>query len=135
MSLICSSSHSTLAPAGGLLDYEAVSTGLRTRKIGAVGLDVHWQEPFDPEDEIAKHPRCISDRDSHTAALCFPACVELGNEKLSILTTVVLHSQGAPDPTCSWCHRALVQVSTVFLELLLGPRSVLTKAICNFLGH
>lgn len=44
---------------GGLLDYAAVRAGLRTGKLGALGLDVQWSEPFDPDDEIAKHPNVI----------------------------------------------------------------------------
>ena len=31
--------------------------GLKSGQIGALGLDVQWQEPFDPEDFVAKHPR------------------------------------------------------------------------------
>ena len=44
---------------GGLLDYAAVRAGLRTGKLGALGLDVQWSEPFDPDDEIAKHPNVL----------------------------------------------------------------------------
>ena len=42
--------------AGGLLDYAAVLKEL-DGKIGALGLDVQWSEPFDPDDPVAKHPR------------------------------------------------------------------------------
>ena len=42
--------------AGGLLDYDAVKQGLVDGRIGALGLDVQWQEPFNPHDFIAKHP-------------------------------------------------------------------------------
>lgn len=41
---------------GGLLDYGSCVRGLASGKIGALGLDVHFWEPFDPEDPIAKHP-------------------------------------------------------------------------------
>ncbi|KAK9822438.1 hypothetical protein WJX74_008563 [Apatococcus lobatus] len=41
---------------GGLLDYDAVLKEL-DGKIGALGLDVQWSEPFDPEDPVAKHSR------------------------------------------------------------------------------
>jgi len=34
-----------------------VLEGLGSGRIGALGLDVQWQEPFDPEDPVAKHPR------------------------------------------------------------------------------
>ncbi len=43
--------------AGGLLDYDATRQGLDSGKIRALGLDVQWQEPFDPDDYIAKHDR------------------------------------------------------------------------------
>lgn len=49
--------------AGGLLDYESVKEGLQSGQIGHLGLDVQWEEPFDPQDWIAQHPRC--------AHLCF----------------------------------------------------------------
>lgn len=42
---------------GGLLDYSAVLAGLESCHIGGLGLDVHWTEPFDPQDWIAEHPR------------------------------------------------------------------------------
>jgi hypothetical protein len=51
--------------SGGLLDYEAVTAGLDDGRIGALGLDVQWQEPFDPDDPIAKHPR-------HSSSLLLP---------------------------------------------------------------
>lgn len=44
--------------AGGLLDYDAVVEGLASGKVGGLGLDVQWQEPFDPHDPLAAHPRC-----------------------------------------------------------------------------
>lgn len=53
-------SHAHLTPgwhAGGLLDYEAVNDVLDSDQIGALGLDVQWQEPWDPEDSITKHPK------------------------------------------------------------------------------
>lgn len=33
--------------------------GLTSGHIGGLGLDVQWQEPFDPTDPIACHPRVI----------------------------------------------------------------------------
>lgn len=45
-----------LGCAGGLLDYDAVLKEL-DGKIGALGLDVQWSEPFAPDDPVAKHPR------------------------------------------------------------------------------
>jgi phosphoglycerate dehydrogenase-like enzyme len=37
---------------GGLLDYDATLLGLKSGKIGGLGLDVQWEEPMDPEDPI-----------------------------------------------------------------------------------
>lgn len=45
-----------LSCVGGLLDYDAVLKELNG-KIGALGLDVQWSEPFDPDDPVAKHSR------------------------------------------------------------------------------
>lgn len=50
--------------AGGLLDYDAVKAGLESGHIGGLGLDVQWSEPFDPQDWIAQHPRCVAPPDS-----------------------------------------------------------------------
>ncbi|EIE22438.1 hypothetical protein COCSUDRAFT_37061 [Coccomyxa subellipsoidea C-169] len=44
---------------GGLLDYSAVRAGLKSGHIGGLGLDVHWTEPFDPQDWVAQHPRVV----------------------------------------------------------------------------
>ena len=43
--------------AGGLLDYDAVNDMLDTDVIGALGLDVQWQEPWDPQHYITNHPK------------------------------------------------------------------------------
>lgn len=40
---------------GGLLDYESIMNGLQSGKIGGLGLDVQFQEPFDPADPITKY--------------------------------------------------------------------------------
>jgi len=37
---------------GGLIEYEALKTALSTRKIAGAGLDVFWEEPPDPDDDI-----------------------------------------------------------------------------------
>lgn len=42
---------------GGILDYDATLRGLNSGKIGAMGLDVQFWEPFDPDDPIAQHPQ------------------------------------------------------------------------------
>ena len=44
---------------GGLLDYDATLAALEGGKLGGLGVDVAWREPFDPEDPIAKHPNTI----------------------------------------------------------------------------
>ena len=44
---------------GGVLDYEAVLAGLEAGKIGAMGLDVQWSEPFDPTDPLAQRDDVI----------------------------------------------------------------------------
>lgn len=33
--------------------------GLTSGHIGGLGLDVQWQEPFDPRDPIAQHPKVV----------------------------------------------------------------------------
>ena len=43
--------------AGGLLEYGAVRQGLDSGHIAALGLDVHPQEPLDPQHWLAQHPR------------------------------------------------------------------------------
>ena len=43
--------------AGGLLNYDAVNDMLDTDAIGALGLDVQWQEPWDPQHYITNHPK------------------------------------------------------------------------------
>eukprot|EP00889_Picochlorum_renovo_P005008 jgi/Picre1/32038/NNA_007386.t1 len=40
---------------GGLLDYDAVVEGLASEKIRALGIDVQFEEPFDPDDPVATH--------------------------------------------------------------------------------
>jgi phosphoglycerate dehydrogenase-like enzyme len=44
---------------GGVLDRDAVQTALRDGKLGGLGLDVHWQEPWDPDDELYQDPRVV----------------------------------------------------------------------------
>jgi phosphoglycerate dehydrogenase-like enzyme len=40
---------------GGLLDYDTVVEGLASEKIRALGIDVQFDEPFDPDDPVARH--------------------------------------------------------------------------------
>ncbi|KAM3306038.1 glyoxylate/hydroxypyruvate reductase HPR3 isoform X2 [Capsicum chacoense] len=44
---------------GGLLDYDAVLTHLKSGHLGGLGIDVAWTEPFDPDDAILKFPDVI----------------------------------------------------------------------------
>lgn len=56
---------------GGLLDYDAMLQGLDTGHIGGLGLDVQWQEPFDPSDPLATHPRVVLT--PHVAGVTHPS--------------------------------------------------------------
>ncbi len=49
--------HNVCWHAGGLLDYDAVNDMLDTDAIGALGVDVQWQEPWDPQHYITNHPK------------------------------------------------------------------------------
>jgi hypothetical protein len=53
----CPALHCTAA--GGLLDYAAVREGLASGHIAGLGLDVQEQEPVDPQDWLAQHPRWV----------------------------------------------------------------------------
>lgn len=45
---------------GGLIDKPALLTALRNHKVGGVGLDVFWEEPPDPGDEIFIFPQVLA---------------------------------------------------------------------------
>jgi phosphoglycerate dehydrogenase-like enzyme len=45
---------------GGLVDKPALLAALRDRRLGGVGLDVFWQEPPDPADEIFIYPQVLA---------------------------------------------------------------------------
>jgi phosphoglycerate dehydrogenase-like enzyme len=45
---------------GGLIDKPALLAALRDHKVGGVGLDVFWQEPPDPADEIFNYPQVLA---------------------------------------------------------------------------
>ena len=44
---------------GGLLEYEAVLCHLKSGRLGGLGIDVAWTEPFDPDDPILKFPNVL----------------------------------------------------------------------------
>ncbi|CAI9114793.1 OLC1v1015595C1 [Oldenlandia corymbosa var. corymbosa] len=46
---------------GGLLDYQAVFRHLKSGRLGGLGMDVAWNEPFDPDDDILKFPNVVGE--------------------------------------------------------------------------
>ncbi len=40
---------------GGTVKYDALLTALKQKKIKGAGLDVYWDEPFNPTDEILNY--------------------------------------------------------------------------------
>ena len=40
---------------GGLVDYRAMKSALKEKIIAGAGLDVFWEEPPDPADDIFKY--------------------------------------------------------------------------------
>jgi phosphoglycerate dehydrogenase-like enzyme len=44
---------------GGLLDRKAALEALKSGQLGGLGLDVHWEEPVTPSDELVMHPRVL----------------------------------------------------------------------------
>lgn len=39
---------------------QALLEALREGRLAGVGLDVHWVEPADPQDELYKHPKVLA---------------------------------------------------------------------------
>lgn len=51
--------HIVNVARGGLLDYDAVAEGLQDGRIGGLGLDVQWSEPWNPADPMTSHARVV----------------------------------------------------------------------------
>jgi phosphoglycerate dehydrogenase-like enzyme len=45
---------------GGVIDRDALSYALASDTLGGVGLDVHWEEPPDPDDALYRDPRVVA---------------------------------------------------------------------------
>lgn len=45
---------------GAVIDRDALQDALALGHLGGVGLDVYWQEPWDPEDPLYHHPRVVT---------------------------------------------------------------------------
>ena len=45
---------------GGVIDRPALLAALATGRLGGVGLDVHWDEPPDPNDPLYTHPHVVA---------------------------------------------------------------------------
>ena len=45
---------------GAVIDKQDLLGALEAGLLGGVGLDVHWEEPADPEEALYKHPKVLS---------------------------------------------------------------------------
>uniref|UniRef100_A0A383V9Z4 D-isomer specific 2-hydroxyacid dehydrogenase NAD-binding domain-containing protein n=1 Tax=Tetradesmus obliquus TaxID=3088 RepID=A0A383V9Z4_TETOB len=45
---------------GPVIDKAALLQALQQGRLGGVGLDVHWVEPADPQEELYRHPRVLA---------------------------------------------------------------------------
>lgn len=45
---------------GAVIDRDALQDALARGHLGGVGLDVYWQEPWDPDDPLYHHPRVVT---------------------------------------------------------------------------
>jgi phosphoglycerate dehydrogenase-like enzyme len=59
-SLLKPSAYLINVARGGLIDKPALLAALRDRMLGGVGLDVFWQEPPDPADEIFSYSQVLA---------------------------------------------------------------------------
>lgn len=52
--------HLVNVSRGEVIDRDACLAALGDGTLGGLGLDVHWREPWNPQDEIYKDPRVIA---------------------------------------------------------------------------
>jgi phosphoglycerate dehydrogenase-like enzyme len=45
---------------GAIVDRPALEAALASGRLGGVGLDVYWQEPWDPADPLYQHPAVVT---------------------------------------------------------------------------
>jgi phosphoglycerate dehydrogenase-like enzyme len=45
---------------GGIIDRDALERALAAGKLGGVGLDVYWHEPWDPTEPLFAHPNVVT---------------------------------------------------------------------------
>jgi phosphoglycerate dehydrogenase-like enzyme len=45
---------------GPVIDRDALQDALALGHLGGVGLDVYWQEPWDPADPLYRHPSVVT---------------------------------------------------------------------------
>jgi phosphoglycerate dehydrogenase-like enzyme len=45
---------------GAIIDRPALEAALAAGRLGGVGLDVYWQEPWDPADPLFGHPKVVT---------------------------------------------------------------------------
>lgn len=57
---------------GGLMRYNDILEGLGSGKIGGLGLDVQFWEPFDPDDPVAQHEAVVLT--PHVAGVTHQSC-------------------------------------------------------------
>jgi phosphoglycerate dehydrogenase-like enzyme len=60
LALMKPGAHLINVSRGGVLDRDAVIAALQRGSLGALGLDVHWHEPWDPDDELYRDPRVVA---------------------------------------------------------------------------
>lgn len=79
---------------GGLINYEAACRGLESGKIGGMGLDVQWYEPFDPSDPLTTHEKVVMT--PHVAGVTDTSYKNMGEIVMKESTKVLL-DHSAPE--------------------------------------